>query len=135
MGGLHTPMHMCRLTLPRYTAFLGCTWGHHCFLFLLRPPASHQVLHFHFLSLISLHPHCLRPPAGPSLLPKLTLPAQAILSISSQRERRVAARSDLMWPTQSFQQRPAPPCVLTRTLLFTLIQILCFILFVCLLAV
>lgn len=79
-------IHSCRLTLPRHTAFLWCTWSHHCFLFLLLPPAGHQVLHFHFLSLISLHPHCLRPLGGPSLLPKLTLPLQAIL-LNQQPER------------------------------------------------
>lgn len=79
MGGLHTLIHVCKITLPRHTAFLQCTWSRHCFLFLLHPPAGHQVLHFHFLSLISLHTHCLRPLAGPSLLLKLTLPPQAIL--------------------------------------------------------
>lgn len=107
MGGLQTLIHVCRLTFPRNTAFLRVHLGSS--LLPLPPPPSSQPPGAAFpLSKSHISPSPLPLPSCRPLIAAEARPAplKPFSSISRQRERRVAARSDLMWPTQSFQQWP-----------------------------
>lgn len=121
---------MCGLTFPRNIAFLRVHLGPS--LLPLPPPRSSQPPGAAFpLSKSPMSPSPL-PLAScrPLIAAEARLPPQAILLNQPQRERRAAAR----WFNVANTVLPAVALLLpvpTRTLLFTLAQILYFILFVC----
>lgn len=101
------------LLFPGTLSSSRCTWVHH---FSSSSSSLQPVLHFHFLSFSFPDPHYLHPCVGNSLLPQLTLPHQAIFLKQPEEAkpigsflRRVAARSNLTQPIESFQQWPCLP--------------------------
>ena len=89
MGGLHTLIHVCRLTFPGNTAFLRVRLGSS----LLPPPRSSQPPGAAFpLSQSPISPSPLRlASCRPLIAAEARLPPQAIVLNQPQRERRAAA--------------------------------------------